>query len=116
MEPFGRHNSTIRASSRSIVRQYSRLALLRPTLSPSAFRGHGSVSVTAVTCSPRASTPKLRIDSRAWLRLASAHLSGPDGVDEYQIDASNENGELTVTLPKSVEAQKTDKTITIKAA
>ena len=40
----------------------------------------------------------------------------PDGVDQDKIDASYKNGVLTVTLPKSVEAQKAEKKITIKAA
>jgi len=40
----------------------------------------------------------------------------PDGVDQDKIDASYKNGVLTVTLPKSVEAQKAAKKITIKAA
>lgn len=40
----------------------------------------------------------------------------PDGVDQDKIDASYKNGVLTVALPKSVEAQKAEKKITIKAA
>ncbi len=40
----------------------------------------------------------------------------PDGVDKDKIDASYKNGVLTVTLPKSAEAQKAEKKITIKAA
>ena len=40
----------------------------------------------------------------------------PGGVDTDKIDASFKNGVLTVTLPKSTEAQKAEKKITIKAA
>jgi HSP20 family protein len=40
----------------------------------------------------------------------------PDGVDQDKIEASFNKGVLMVTLPKSVEAQKTAKTITVKAA
>ena len=40
----------------------------------------------------------------------------PDGVDQDKIEAAFNKGVLTVTLPKSVEAQKTAKTITVKAA
>jgi HSP20 family protein len=40
----------------------------------------------------------------------------PDGVDIDKIDASFEQGVLTVTLPKTVKAQKPTKTIAVKAA
>jgi HSP20 family protein len=40
----------------------------------------------------------------------------PDGVDTSKIDASFKKGVLTVTLPKSTEAQKAEKKITVKAA
>ena len=40
----------------------------------------------------------------------------PDGVDSDKIDASFKKGVLTVTLPKSVEAQKSEKKIAVKAA
>jgi HSP20 family protein len=40
----------------------------------------------------------------------------PDGVDVDKIDASFEQGVLTVTLPKTVEAQKPTKPIAVKAA
>ena len=40
----------------------------------------------------------------------------PDGVDEDKIEASFNKGVLTVTLPKSVEAQKSAKTIAVKAS
>jgi HSP20 family protein len=40
----------------------------------------------------------------------------PDGVDADKIAADFKNGILTVTLPKSAEAQKNEKKITIKAA
>ena len=40
----------------------------------------------------------------------------PRGVDTDKIDASFKNGVLTVTLPKSTEAQKAEKKITVKAA
>lgn len=40
----------------------------------------------------------------------------PDGVDAEKIDASFKKGVLTVILPKSPEAQKGDKKITVKAA
>jgi len=40
----------------------------------------------------------------------------PSGVDIDKIDASFKNGVLTVTLPKSTEAQKAEKKITVKAA
>ncbi len=40
----------------------------------------------------------------------------PDAVDKDKIDATYENGVLTITMPKSVEAQKAEKKITIKAA
>ena len=40
----------------------------------------------------------------------------PSGVDTDKIDASLKNGVLTVTLPKSTEAQKAEKKITVKAA
>jgi HSP20 family protein len=40
----------------------------------------------------------------------------PDGVDEDKITAMFENGVLTVTLPKTLEAQKQQKKIEIKAA
>lgn len=39
----------------------------------------------------------------------------PDGVDVDKIDATFKNGVLTVTLPKSPEAQKAEKKIAIKA-
>ncbi|MCC6779072.1 MAG: Hsp20/alpha crystallin family protein [Hyphomicrobiales bacterium] len=38
----------------------------------------------------------------------------PDGVDADKIEASFKNGVLTVTLPKTPEAQKTEKKIAIK--
>jgi HSP20 family protein len=40
----------------------------------------------------------------------------PDGVDADKIDASFKKGVLTVTLPKSAEAQKAEKKIAVKAA
>lgn len=40
----------------------------------------------------------------------------PDGVDREKIAASFANGVLTVTLPKTVEAQKQQKKIEVKAA
>lgn len=40
----------------------------------------------------------------------------PDGVDKDKIDASFSRGVLTVRLPKSVEAQKPEKAIPVKAA
>jgi len=40
----------------------------------------------------------------------------PDGVDADKIEASYKNGVLTVTMPKSAEAQKSAKKITVKAA
>jgi HSP20 family protein len=40
----------------------------------------------------------------------------PDGVDADKIEASFKNGVLTVTLPKSAQAQKTAKKIDVKAA
>jgi len=40
----------------------------------------------------------------------------PDGVDTDKIEATFKNGVLTVTMPKSAEAQKSAKKITAKAA
>jgi len=40
----------------------------------------------------------------------------PDGIDESKIEASFAKGVLTVKVPKSTEAQKAEKTISIKAA
>jgi HSP20 family protein len=40
----------------------------------------------------------------------------PDGVDAEKIEASFNKGVLTLTLPKSAEAQKSVKTIAVKAA
>lgn len=40
----------------------------------------------------------------------------PQGVDASKIDAAFRNGILTVTLPKTVEAQKPEKKIRVKAA
>ncbi len=40
----------------------------------------------------------------------------PNGVDTDKIEASFKNGVLTVTLPKSTEAQRAEKKITVKAA
>ena len=40
----------------------------------------------------------------------------PDGVDADKIEATFKNGVLTVTMPKSAEAQKSAKKITVKAA
>ena len=40
----------------------------------------------------------------------------PDGVDVDKIDASFKNGVLSVTLPKSPEAQKAEKKIAVKSA
>jgi len=40
----------------------------------------------------------------------------PDGVDSDKIEASFKKGVLTVTLPKSAEAQKSEKKIAVKAA
>jgi HSP20 family protein len=40
----------------------------------------------------------------------------PEGVDAKKIEASFNKGVLTVTLPKSAEAQKSVQTITVKAA
>jgi HSP20 family protein len=42
-------------------------------------------------------------------------LPVPDGVDLDKVDASFKNGVLTVALPKTAEAQKAEKKITIKA-
>ena len=38
----------------------------------------------------------------------------PDGVDAQKIDATFRNGVLTVTLPKSPEAHKKEKSIPVK--
>jgi len=40
----------------------------------------------------------------------------PDGIDADKIAADFKNGVLTVTLPKTAEAQKSEKKITVKAA
>jgi len=40
----------------------------------------------------------------------------PEGVDSNKIEATFTNGVLTVTLPKSAEAQKAEKKIAVKAA
>lgn len=40
----------------------------------------------------------------------------PDGVDADKIEANFKNGVLTLTLPKSAEAQKAEKKIAVKAA
>jgi HSP20 family molecular chaperone IbpA len=40
----------------------------------------------------------------------------PDGVDTDKIEANFKNGVLTVTLPKTVQAQKSKKKIAIKKA
>lgn len=40
----------------------------------------------------------------------------PEGVDRDKIEASFKKGVLTVTLPKTAEAQKAEKKITVKAA
>ena len=40
----------------------------------------------------------------------------PEGVDEGKIEASFAKGVLTMKLPKSADAQKNEKTISIKAA
>ena len=40
----------------------------------------------------------------------------PEGVDKDKIEASFKKGVLTVTLPKTPEAQKSEKKITVKAA
>ena len=40
----------------------------------------------------------------------------PEGVDTGKIDASFSKGVLTVKLPKTAEAQKAEKKITVKAA
>jgi hypothetical protein len=39
----------------------------------------------------------------------------PDGVELDKVDASFKKGVLTVTLPKTAEAQKAEKKITVKA-
>ena len=44
------------------------------------------------------------------------YLRVPEGVDTDKIEASFKNGVLTVTLPKTPEAQKAEKKITVKAA
>jgi HSP20 family protein len=38
----------------------------------------------------------------------------PDGVDLDKVDASFKKGVLTVTMPKTAEAQKAEKKITVK--
>jgi HSP20 family protein len=43
-------------------------------------------------------------------------FSVPDGIDAEKIEATFKNGVLTVTLPKTVEAQKKEKNIEIKKA
>jgi HSP20 family protein len=43
-------------------------------------------------------------------------FSVPDGVDSDKIEASFKKGVLTVTLPKSADAQKAEKKIAVKAA
>jgi len=40
----------------------------------------------------------------------------PDGVDADKVEATFKNGVLTVTLPKTAEAQKAEKKIAVKAA
>ena len=40
----------------------------------------------------------------------------PDGIDKDKVEANFENGVLTVTMPKTAEAVKEQKTITVKAA
>ena len=43
-------------------------------------------------------------------------FQAPDGIDSDKIEATFKNGVLTVTMPKSAEAQKSAKKITVKAA
>jgi HSP20 family protein len=43
-------------------------------------------------------------------------ITVPEGVDTDKVEASFRKGVLTVTLPKSAEAQKAEKKITVKAA
>jgi len=43
-------------------------------------------------------------------------ITVPEGVDTDKVEASFKKGLLTVTLPKSAEAQKAEKKITVKAA
>jgi len=43
-------------------------------------------------------------------------FQAPDGVDTDRIEASFKKSVLTVTLPKSAEAQKAEKKIAVKAA
>ena len=53
---------------------------------------------------------------RAPLRLLRALASSvPEGVDSNKIEANFKKGVLTVTLPKTVEAQAAEKKITVKA-
>jgi len=40
----------------------------------------------------------------------------PNGIETDKIEAKFKNGVLTVTLPKTAEAQKSEKKITVKAA
>jgi HSP20 family protein len=40
----------------------------------------------------------------------------PDGVDTDKIEANFKNGVLTVTLPKTPQAQKSEKKVAIKTA
>jgi HSP20 family protein len=51
----------------------------------------------------------------AVLVHSSTRCRVPDGVDLDKVDASFKNGVLTVALPKTAEAQKAEKKITVKA-
>jgi hypothetical protein len=47
--------------------------------------------------------------------LVNRTMPVPDGVELDKVDASFKKGVLTVTLPKTAEAQKAEKKITVKA-
>ena len=58
-------------------------------------------------------TPNVNLYETAHDYLVCVDLSG---VDKDKIEASFKKGVLTVTLPKTPEAQKSEKKITVKAA
>jgi len=52
---------------------------------------------------------------RSYARGDERTFPVPDGVELDKVDASFKKGVLTVTLPKTAEAQKAEKKITVKA-
>ncbi|GBQ28583.1 Hsp20/alpha crystallin family protein [Gluconacetobacter sacchari] len=76
----------------------------------------GVLSIRGEKCEQREDEQKNYHYSERRFGTFMRSLAVPDGVDASKIDASFENGLLTITMPKTVDAQKNEKIIPVKHA